>query len=331
MRSDGESQKDGKPGRVRTARRNQSMRKIMLAAIMAASALVPAAAFAQNEEHGRGGWRQHEGNGQQGARPVQPQAQPQQQPRFERPQGQPDARHFDRSQVQSQAQPQVQAQPQPQSRGNWQGGRAGGWAGRQQQPQQPVVTPQGQQAQQVQQDWRRRDGRSDQRTDGRQQGARGDWRGNVGQQGARGDWRGNVGQQGARGDWRGNAGQQGARGDWRGNAGQRADNRGGSNWNRNWRTDNRYDWSNARRYHRDNFHLPRYYAPYGWDGGYRRFSVGFRLSSILFDQNYWIDDASYYDLPPAYGPYRWVRYYNDALLVDIYSGEVVDTVYDIFW
>jgi hypothetical protein len=26
-----------------------------------------------------------------------------------------------------------------------------------------------------------------------------------------------------------------------------------------------------------------------------------------------------------------VRYYNDALLVDIYSGEVVDTVYGIFW
>jgi hypothetical protein len=36
-------------------------------------------------------------------------------------------------------------------------------------------------------------------------------------------------------------------------------------------------------------------------------------------------------LPPAYGPYRWVRYYNDALLVDIYTGRVVDTVYDIFW
>ena len=55
------------------------------------------------------------------------------------------------------------------------------------------------------------------------------------------------------------------------------------------------------------------------------------MSSILFEQNYWIDDAEYYGLPPAYGPYRWVRYYNDALLVDIYSGQVVDTVYDIFW
>jgi hypothetical protein len=185
-----------------------------------------------------------------------------------------------------------------------------------------VITPP------VQQQQAQQGGRGDWRGNGGQQAGRGDGRGNGGQQAGRGDWRGNGGQQGGRGDWRGNDGQ---RGDWRGNDGRRADNRGGGNWNRGWRNDNRYNWSNTRRYHRDNFHLPRYYAPYGWDGGYRRFSVGFRLSSILFEQNYWIDDASYYDLPPAYGPYRWVRYYNDALLVDIYTGEVVDTVYDIFW
>ena len=33
----------------------------------------------------------------------------------------------------------------------------------------------------------------------------------------------------------------------------------------------------------------------------------------------------------THGPYRWVRYYNDALLVDIRSGQVVDVEYDIFW
>ena len=38
-----------------------------------------------------------------------------------------------------------------------------------------------------------------------------------------------------------------------------------------------------------------------------------------------------YRLPEAYGPYRWVRYYNDALLVDIRDGRVVDVVNDIFW
>jgi hypothetical protein len=36
-------------------------------------------------------------------------------------------------------------------------------------------------------------------------------------------------------------------------------------------------------------------------------------------------------LPPAYGPYRWVRYYDDVLLVDIRSGYVVDMINNFFW
>src|SRR3546814_4031541 len=55
------------------------------------------------------------------------------------------------------------------------------------------------------------------------------------------------------------------------------------------------------------------------------------MNSLLFGSSYWINDPYNYRLPPAYGPYRWVRYYNDALLVDTYTGEVVDVVYDIFW
>ena len=106
--------------------------------------------------------------------------------------------------------------------------------------------------------------------------------------------------------------------------------RGGA-WNRGWRGDHRYDWGGYRAQNRGAFHLPRYYAPRGWGYGYRRFSPGFTLSSVLFSEDYWIDDAYDYRLPQAYGPYRWVRYYNDALLVDIRSGYVVDTVYDIFW
>ena len=113
------------------------------------------------------------------------------------------------------------------------------------------------------------------------------------------------------------------------------DNRGGyanrNGWSRGWRSDNRYNWQGYRSANRSAYRLPRYYAPYGWDYGYRRFSVGVRLSNLLFDQNYWIEDPAYYRLPPAYEPYEWVRYYNDALLVDIRSSAVVDTVYDIFW
>jgi hypothetical protein len=28
---------------------------------------------------------------------------------------------------------------------------------------------------------------------------------------------------------------------------------------------------------------------------------------------------------------RWIRYYNDALLVDVYTGEVVDAIRGFFW
>lgn len=124
------------------------------------------------------------------------------------------------------------------------------------------------------------------------------------------------------GNWNGNSWYSG-RNDYRDSDFRRWDNR--------WHNDNRYDWRRYRAYNRDVYRLPRYYAPYGWDYGYRRFGIGITLNSFLFGQDYWIYEPEYYRLPPAYGPYRWVRYYNDALLVDIRSGYVVDVVYDIFW
>jgi hypothetical protein len=98
----------------------------------------------------------------------------------------------------------------------------------------------------------------------------------------------------------------------------------------NWRDDDRYDWRDYRVRHRAIFRLPRYYPPVGSDHGYRRFSVGTRLASPLFGSGYWITDPSYYRLPPAGGSLRWVRYYDDALLVDVRNGAVIDAVHDIF-
>jgi hypothetical protein len=100
-------------------------------------------------------------------------------------------------------------------------------------------------------------------------------------------------------------------------------------WSDDWRRDHRYDWRNYRNSHRSLFRLGRYYDPYGWN--YRRFSIGFNLGSSYYGSNYWLDDPWMYRLPPAYGPYRWVRYYDDALLVNIYTGQVVDVLYNFFW
>ena len=97
---------------------------------------------------------------------------------------------------------------------------------------------------------------------------------------------------------------------------------GDRRWSRDWRRDSRYNWYNYRNRYGSLFRLGRYYDPYGWS--YRRFSIGFNLSPSYYGSNFWLNDPWQYRLPPAYGPYRWIRYYNDALLVNVYTGEVVD-------
>ncbi len=110
----------------------------------------------------------------------------------------------------------------------------------------------------------------------------------------------------------------------------RYDNRTGQRWNHSWRNDRRYDWRGHRSRYSDHYRLGRYYAPYR-NYSYRRLSIGFALSSLFYSDNYWINDPWSYRLPDVYGPYRWVRYYDDALLVDLRTGEVVDTIYSFFW
>lgn len=102
-------------------------------------------------------------------------------------------------------------------------------------------------------------------------------------------------------------------------------------WDRqSWRRDNRYDWRRYRDRNRSVYRIGRYYAPYhGYS--YRRLSIGFTLGSMFYGNRYWINDPWGYRLPEVYGPYRWVRYYDDVLLVNVYTGQVVDVIYDFFW
>ncbi|MDE2436376.1 MAG: RcnB family protein [Sphingomonadales bacterium] len=101
-------------------------------------------------------------------------------------------------------------------------------------------------------------------------------------------------------------------------------------WDRHWRNNDRYNWSSYRRYNPSIYRWGTYYAPYrGYS--YHRLSIGIFLDSLFYGSSYWINDPWQYRLPDAYGPYRWVRYYDDALLVDTYSGEVVDVIYGFFW
>lgn len=163
-------------------------------------------------------------------------------------------------------------------------------------------------------DWRTnretyRDGRQDEYRDGRRDERRTDWRDD-------------------RRDSR-SAYRNGYRDTNRYSDNRRYDNH--RRWDRRaWRSNQRYNWYNYRHQNRNIFRLGRYYAPYrGYS--YRRLSIGFSISSGFYGSRYWINNPWSYRLPEVYGPYRWVRYYDDVLLVNVYSGEVVDVIYDFFW
>lgn len=100
------------------------------------------------------------------------------------------------------------------------------------------------------------------------------------------------------------------------------------NWNTNWRNDNRYDWHRYRDHHRSRFHLSFYIDPFGW--GYQPFSIGYRMWPNYYGNQYWIDPG-YYGLPYPPPGAVWIRYYNDAMLIDTYSGTVIDVIPGFFW
>lgn len=101
-------------------------------------------------------------------------------------------------------------------------------------------------------------------------------------------------------------------------------------WDNAWRNDRRYDWRSYRNSNRNVYRIGRYYAPYR-NYYYRPLSAGFRLDSLFFGNSYWINDPWQYRLPAAYAGTRWVRYYDDVVLVDTYTGEVLDVIRDFFW
>jgi Ni/Co efflux regulator RcnB len=111
--------------------------------------------------------------------------------------------------------------------------------------------------------------------------------------------------------------------------GLRRDRIENENWRREWRENRRYDWRRHRDRDRSRFHLGIYIDPFGWR--YRDWDVGWRLPARYYASRYWIHDPWDYRLPPVTGPYRWVRYHDDVLLVDLRSGRVLDRIRNFFW
>jgi hypothetical protein len=100
-------------------------------------------------------------------------------------------------------------------------------------------------------------------------------------------------------------------------------------WNTNWRHDSRHDWRRWRDRHHSLFRLGFYSDPFGWN--YRPYSIGWRMWPSYYSGRYWINDPWQYRLPYAPPGYRWIRYWDDAILVDTWSGQVVDVIHNFFW
>ena len=100
-------------------------------------------------------------------------------------------------------------------------------------------------------------------------------------------------------------------------------------WRGDWRSDHRYDWRNHRRRHRSMFHFGFYSDPFGWM--YRPYSIGWRMWPSYYRSSYWLSDPWQYRLPHAPPGYRWIRYFDDAILVDTWDGQVVDVIHNFFW
>jgi Ni/Co efflux regulator RcnB len=108
----------------------------------------------------------------------------------------------------------------------------------------------------------------------------------------------------------------------------RAERQRDIHWNTNWRNDRRYDWRDHRRHHRSLFHFGIFIDPFGWD--YQPFGIGYRMWPAYYGNQYWIDPGLY-GLPYPPPGCVWVRYWNDAILVDTYSGTVIDEIPGFFW
>jgi Ni/Co efflux regulator RcnB len=84
----------------------------------------------------------------------------------------------------------------------------------------------------------------------------------------------------------------------------------------------RNDWRGYRNSNRGVFRGGGFRAPFR----YNNFRPGLRIGAPYYARSYWIADPYRYHLPRPIGYQRWVRHYNDVLLIDTRRGVVVDVL-----
>jgi len=89
------------------------------------------------------------------------------------------------------------------------------------------------------------------------------------------------------------------------------------------------------RVYRRNFYSPRRYhwnvyrRPAGWY--HHRWVYGEHLPRSWFAHDYWISSFVMFGLLAPPDGYVWVRVGDDALLVDVDTGEVIRVAYNVFY
>lgn len=86
-------------------------------------------------------------------------------------------------------------------------------------------------------------------------------------------------------------------------------------------------WRDHRRDNRRLYARGHWRSPYK----YKAFRPGLRIGNGYYGPRYVIGDPWRYHLPRARAHQRWVRHYDDVLLVDVRRGIVVDVIRGFFW
>jgi Ni/Co efflux regulator RcnB len=87
------------------------------------------------------------------------------------------------------------------------------------------------------------------------------------------------------------------------------------------------DWQDYRRTHRDVYRGGNWRAPFR----YTAWNAGAQLRPTYYGSRYYVANPARYRLPNAGYNQRWVRHYNDVLLVNVRTGRVITAHRGFFW
>ncbi|MCB2014126.1 MAG: RcnB family protein [Sphingobium sp.] len=87
------------------------------------------------------------------------------------------------------------------------------------------------------------------------------------------------------------------------------------------------DLHDYRRSHRNVYRRGHWDAPFR----YKSWNRGSRIDRHYYHSRYYVNDPWRYRLPRTRSHYRWVRHYDDVLLINIRNGRVVDVLHNFFW